>query len=53
MDDWLDRQGQRRRKEPRHRYHLGDYGLTAEEVNEAFAGYHAFLIRRSIRNSGL
>ena len=53
MDDWLYRQGQRRRKEPRHRYHLGDYGLTSEEVNDAFAGYRAFLTRRSIRNSGL
>ncbi len=53
MDDWLNRQGQRRRKEPRHRYRLGDYGLTSEEVNDAFAGYRAFLTRRSIRNSGL
>ena len=53
MDDWLFRQAERRRGEPRHRYDLGNYGLTSEEVNAAFAGYRDFLTRRAIRKSGL
>ena len=53
MDDWLFRQAERRRGEPRHRYDLGDYGLTPEDVNAAFAGYRDFLTRRAIRKSGL
>ncbi len=51
MDDWLDRQAERRRGEPRHRYDLGDYGLTSEDVNAAFADYRDFLTRRAIRKS--
>ena len=53
MDDWLFRQAERRRGEPRHRYDLADYGLTSEEVDAAFAGYRDFLTRRDIRKSGL
>lgn len=51
MDDWLFRQGERRRKERRHRYNLKDYGLTQEDVNAAFSGYREFLSRRGIRRS--
>ena len=51
MDDWLFQQRERRRKEPKHRYDLADYGLTSEEVNAAFAGYREFLTRRGIRSS--
>ena len=51
MDDWLFQQRERRRKEPKHRYDLADYGLTSEEVNAAFAGYRDFLTRRGIRKS--
>ena len=53
MDDWLDRQAERRRGEPRHRNDLGDYGLTSEDVNAAFAGYRDFLTRRAIRKSSV
>ena len=53
MDDWLFRQAERRRGKPRHRYELGDYGLTSEEVNAAFAGYRDFLTRRAMRKSSL
>lgn len=49
MDDWLFQQAERRRKKPKHRYDLADYGLTPEEVNAAFSGYREFLTRRRIR----
>lgn len=51
MDDWLFEQAQSRRKQPKHRYDLADYGLTSEEVNAAFSGYRDFLTRRGIRES--
>jgi len=53
MDDWLFRQAERRRSEPRHRYDLGDYGLTREDINAAFARYRDFLTHRDIRKSAL
>ncbi len=49
MDDWLFQQAQHRRKQPKHRYDLADYGLTSEEVNAAFSGYRDFLTRSGIR----
>ena len=51
MEDWLFQQAERRRGEPRHRYDLGDYGLTPEDVNAAFAGYREFLTRKTLRRS--
>ncbi len=51
MEDWRERQAQRRRGEKRHRYDLGDYGLTSEEVNAAFARYRDFITDRGIRSS--
>ena len=53
MENWLFRQSERRRGEPRHRYDLGDYGLTPEDVKAAFAGYRDFLTRKAIRESRL
>ena len=52
MEDWRERQAQKRRGEERHRYDLDDYGLTPEEVNEAFARYRDFITDRGIRSSG-
>ena len=49
MDDWLFKQSQLRRKQPKHRYNLADYGLSPDEVNAAFSGYRDFLTRRGIR----
>ena len=53
MDDWLFRQAEKRRTEPRHRYALEDYGLTPEAVNAAFKRYRDFLTTRGIRVSRL
>lgn len=47
MVGWLDRQAERRRQEPRHRYSLEDYGLSPDEVDAAFAGYARFRATRS------
>ena len=52
MEDWQEQQAQKRRGEKRHRYDLDDYGLTPEEVNEAFARYRDFITDRGIRSSG-
>ena len=51
MEDWRERQAEQRRGERRHRYDLGDYGLTPEQVNEAFARYRDFMTDRGIRSS--
>ncbi len=51
MEDWQVQQAQKRRGEKRHRYDLGDYGLTPEQVNAAFARYRDFLTDRGIRSS--
>ena len=48
MKEWLHAQAAQRRKEPPHRYDLADYGLTANEVNAAFAGYRNFAARNGI-----
>lgn len=48
MKEWLHVQAARRRREPRHRYDLADYGLTANEVNAAFASYRNFAARNGI-----
>ena len=48
MKEWLSVQAAQRRKEPPHRYDLADYGLTANEVNAAFAGYRNFVARNGI-----
>ena len=52
MEDWQEQQAQKRRGEKRHRYDLGDYGLTPEGVNAAFARYRDFITNRGIRSSG-
>ncbi len=39
MQQWLTLQEEQRKQEPRHEYRLEDYGLTPEDVNEAFAPY--------------
>ena len=39
MKAWLSQQADRRRREHRHSYVLEDFGLTAGEVNAAFAPY--------------
>lgn len=46
MRQWLTRQEEQRRQEPRHEYRLEDYGLTPETVNEAFAPYRDFVAAR-------
>ena len=51
MQDWQDRQAEKRRTEARHRYDLKDYGLTPEAVNDAFASYRDFLTTSGIRAS--
>ncbi len=51
MEDWRERQAEQRRGEKRHRYDLGDYGITPEQVNEAFARYRDFMTDRGIRSS--
>ena len=52
MENWMFQQAKRRRKEPKHRYDLADYGLTHEDVDSAFAGYREFLSRNGIGNCG-
>ena len=53
MEEWLARQDEQRRSEPPHRYSLGDFGLTPEMVNDAFAPYRAFIGSRGIAESDL
>ena len=48
MKAWLSQQADRRRREQRHRYLLEDFGLTAGEVNAAFAPYLDFAAARGI-----
>ena len=52
MEEWHERQIEKRRTETRHRYALEDYGLTPEAVNAAFARYRDFITSRGIRSSG-
>ncbi len=46
MDEWLQKQAERRRRQARHQYRLDDYGLTAERVDAAFAPYLDFITAR-------
>ena len=48
MQDWLVRQEEERRHEPRHKYRLGDYGIAPEAVNDAFLPYLEFVSARGI-----
>jgi hypothetical protein len=43
------RQAERHRAEPRHRYSLARYGLTAPQVDAAFARYAEFVRGNKIR----
>ena len=49
MQEWQERQAERRRHEVRHRYDLADYDLTPEAVDAAFARYREFIAGRGIR----
>ena len=49
MEDWLSRQAEQRRREPRHRYSLEVFGLTRERVDAAFTPYRDFIAARGIR----
>jgi len=51
MQAWLSQQSERRRRETRHTYHLEDYGLTAHQVDDAFAPYLEFAAVRGIRTA--
>ena len=51
MEDWKFHQAKRRRREPKHRYDLADYGLTPEDVNAAFRGYREFLLQKKGSNA--
>ena len=42
MEHWHAGQAARRRAELRHRYALSDYGLTEDQVDDAFCGYTEF-----------
>ena len=48
MKAWLSQQADRRSREQRHSYLLEDFGLTAAEVNAAFAPYLDFAAARGI-----
>ncbi|MYC65123.1 MAG: NAD-dependent epimerase/dehydratase family protein [Acidobacteriia bacterium] len=48
MEDWLSWQEDLRRREKRHSYMLQDFGLTAGQVNAAFAPYLDFAAARGI-----
>ena len=48
MEGWLERQAEQRRGEPPHRYSLEDFGLTSEQVADAFAPYREFVASRKI-----
>ena len=49
MNSWLQQQEERRRREIRHSYALDDYGLTQQEVADAFAPYLEFAASRGVR----
>lgn len=53
MDHWLELQSARRKNQERHKYHLSDFNLTREKVNEAFSHYRDFLTSSGIRSSML
>jgi thioester reductase-like protein len=46
---WQDLQAERRQAEPRHRYSLTRYGLTAPRVDAAFARYGEFVRGNKVR----
>jgi len=46
---WQARQAEQRQAEPRHRYSLARYGLTAPQVDAAFARYAEFVRGHKIR----
>jgi len=46
---WHARQARQRQVQPRHRYTLGTYGLTARQVDEAFSRYAEFASVNKIR----
>ena len=48
MEAWRSVQEERRRRETRHTYRLGDYGLTSEAVNRAFEPYLDFAAARGL-----
>ena len=48
MKNWLVFQAEQRRKEPRHKYNLEDYGLSPETVTDAFSPYREFVAARGI-----
>ncbi len=48
MQAWLTLQEEQRQREPRHEYHLGDYGLTEKAVNAAFEPYRGYVATRGI-----
>lgn len=49
MERWHARQAAGRRGERRHRYALGDYGLSLAQVDDAFAGYLEFATANKVR----
>jgi hypothetical protein len=53
MDVWLAEQAERRRTEKRHRYDIADFGLTREQIDDAFARYRDFVSERGLRESGV
>ena len=50
MEEWHERQIEKRRTETRHHYAIEDYGLTPEAVNTAFKRYRDFITSRGIRS---
>ena len=49
MQEWQERQAERRRHEVRHRYDLADYDLGPEAVDAAFVRYREFIAGRGVR----
>jgi hypothetical protein len=49
MEGWHAGQAAGRQAEERHRYTLSDYGLTEDQVDDAFSGYTAFTRASKIR----
>jgi hypothetical protein len=49
MEGWHSGQAARRQAERRHRYALSDYGLTEDQVDDAFSGYTEFTRAHKIR----
>ncbi len=50
MSNWMFDQAQLRRGQLRHRYSLGEYGLTPEATNAAFERYREFTFRKGLRS---